>query len=492
MLARAPKDTLFYLTANGCAETAKVFNSFASDRVQVFTEKENTFFQKPHARAFRLAAKAGADYLGVMNDDIVVPEKFLELLSAPMESNPSVAITGPEGNCQHLDHNFHGGGGSLEYIECSCALIRISAIRRLRQNLWCPDLSMIYGEDSSLSLFVRENGYSIQTVPMNVEHTRSVTVNSNPETKRRCQEAQDRNHKVNARRWEHYLKARRFDYPIIIKRTYAIGDVILTTPIIRAIKQSNPLSPIFVQTNYPEVFANNPDVQQAAKEIPSQPDALVVDLDNSYESMPQTHIVDAYHAKAKEVVRGMGKPELKTFLHPSKQDLAWARNAKERFAPTQKLVLINADPSDWPGKQWGADNFLQIAKWLQSQGFVVATIGTKTHYSWNGVIDLVGMTSLLQLAALCTEAALVVTTDSMPLHVAQAMGAPVACVYGATNARFIATQGSKHSAAEADPKISCAGSRHRSVGQTFVPCSPECIQSVTVDDVKKAIERLKA
>ena len=91
---------------------------------------------------------------------------FLELLSGPMDGNdPNVAITGPEGNCQHLDHNFHGGGGSLEYIEGSCALIRIEAIRKLRNNLWCPELEGIYGEDSSLSLFVRENGYSVQTVP---------------------------------------------------------------------------------------------------------------------------------------------------------------------------------------------------------------------------------------------------------------------------------------------------------------------------------------
>ena len=318
-----------------------------------------------------------------------------------------------------------------------------------------------------------------------------MTVNGNPETKALCQKYQQQNHELNRRRWEHYLKVRKFDYPIIVKRTYAIGDVILTTPIIRAIKASNPLSLIFVQTSYPEVFAGNPDVQKAAKEVHRDADALMVDLDNSYEQHPQTHILDAYTKTAKEAVRGMGNPEWKLSLYPSKQDREWARAMKDRIAPTQKLALVNADPSDWPGKQWGADKFGQIIKWLQSKGFAVATIGSKTHYSWNGVSDLVGMTSLLQLAALCTESALVVTTDSAPLHIAQASGTPVACVYGATNARFIATQGSKHAGAEADPQIACAGSRHRVAGQTFVPCSPDCIQSVTVEHVQAAIERLE-
>ena len=66
MISKAPKDALFYLTSQN-SDAPKLPPYFDSLRsflsVQVFAESHNTLFQKPHARAFRLAAKAGAEYL---------------------------------------------------------------------------------------------------------------------------------------------------------------------------------------------------------------------------------------------------------------------------------------------------------------------------------------------------------------------------------------------------------------------------------------------
>lgn len=485
-------DMHVFATSNGCAETAKLFDELAITNLCLthFREESNTGFQHPHARAFREAAKMGCEFCLILNDDLIVPPDFLNALVAPMENDPMAAVVGQDGACSQLDDDFHGGPGRLEYIEGSLMLVRIKTIQKLRHNLWCPGLRFIYSEDSSLSLFVREKGFKIATVPLNASHVRSATVNStDPETSRICREAQAYNHEVNRNRWAYYIKRRTFDFPIVVKREYAIGDVILTTPIVAAIKKSNPLSPIFVETNYPELFEGNPDVEMAGRKLDVPSNALVVDLNMAYENKPMKHILEAYEEATWEVLPGLGKVGWTPKLYPSKADHEWAKG----IIGDSKAALICADHSDWKGKEWGQPKFIEISERLQKAGFKVFLIGNRIHpivLGWTAVKILTGQTTLLQLAALCKVSQLMITGDSAPLHIAQAMGCPVAGVYGATLPELIFTQGSKHSAA-INRSILCTGARHREHGKTFVECEGQCIQSVTVDDVWQAVERLE-
>jgi len=69
-----------------------------------------------------------------------------------------------------------------------------------------------------------------------------------------------RNHKNLLNKWKIYFKKRNFDYKILIKRAGAVGDAIMVTPIIKALKNRYPLSEITIHTVCPQVFENNPDV----------------------------------------------------------------------------------------------------------------------------------------------------------------------------------------------------------------------------------------
>lgn len=476
-------DCHFFVTANGCPETARLFHSIAAKHrnVTVTENAQNLGFQEPHARQFVAAAKMGCEFCLVANDDVTVPEGFLQRLAEPMKRDGQVAVTGPEGNCGHLDDNFHGNGGrgDPEYIEMSMGMIRISTMRQLRPYLWCDGLRFVYGEDSSLSLFVREHGFTIRTVPMHVGHMRSVTVNGDPHTKRICDEAQAANHVVNRKRWAYYLKRRRFDFPIVLKRSYAIGDALLVSPIIRAIAESNPLSPIHVQTDYPELFDRNPHVASTGKSI-SIHDAMEIELDGAYENKPMTHIVEAYEKTVREHLPGLGKVELKTEIYPSLQDYEWAKNQVNRIGAS-KLACIGSDPTTWKGKNWPNDRFTEVRRNLEARGWKTISVGSK-----KGEVK----TTIHQLAALLSMAQLFVGNDSFPLHASQAMGCPTVGIFGPTLGRMIVTHGSKVACAEADKSVRCAGERHRIVGKTFVDCNAECINSVSVDMVMKAIERL--
>lgn len=479
------QDCHFFVVSNGCPDTAKVFRDIAAKHknVTVSENATNEGFQKPHNRHYVQAATMGCEFILVANDDISVPSGFLRTLSAPMEQDPTVAITGPEGNCTHLDSDFHGtqAEGPVEFIEMSCGMIRIAAIRSLRTHLWCPGLRFCYAEDSSLSLFVQEKGYRITTVPMHVDHLRSVTVNGDPETKRLCAESQAANHALNKVRWRHWIQHRRFDHPIILKRSYAIGDVLLITPIIRAIAQSNPLSPIYVQTNYPELFARNPHVASATVSQPDLHDALFIDLDGSYENQPMTHIVHAYERTTREKLPGLGPVDLRTEIFPAKEDMEWAEKTHKNMADDTPLVCFGMDETTWRGKNWPEERFHELRHRFHKEGWTTLAVGSRKPEV---------QTSFHQLAALLSKSKLFIGNDSFCLHAAQAAGCPVVAPFGPTRARFIFTQGSKAAGVDASTNIPCAGERHRTVGKTFVDCDASCINSITVDQMWAAIEKL--
>lgn len=486
------KDFHVIATNNGSKDgTGAMLDEMAAKHLNmtVVHNGRNEGFQRPHAAAFREAAKMGAEFFLCLNDDLLVRERFLELLAAPMD-DASVAITGPHGGCESLNHAFHGepaNGRQPDYCEGSLMLIRVKTMRELRDNLWCPGLRDIYGEDSSLSLFVRENGYKIAKVHLDCPHVRSSTVNADPEVKKFCQEAQEHNHQFNQTRWSYYLQHRRFDLPIVVKRKYAIGDVLLTTPIIDAIARSRPLSPIYVETDYPELFEGNRQVHQAAKKMNLTEPHLTVDLNGSYESTQRQHIVNAYHQTASAVVAGLLPHKSVTALYPGAQEQKFAEGITGKLS---RVCLINADPTTWPGKTWNFDRFSEVARSLMQQGFAVMQVGSKEPRTFLGALNLVGRTSLMQLAALCQRAALTITPDTSTLHIAQAVGCPTIGLFGVTSARFIATQGSKFLAVECPQDLPNAGARHRVTGKTSLDFGAECMEQITVTDVLDAVRKI--
>jgi len=483
-LKTAP-DALFLLTDNASKDgTGDMFAEIAkwNAGVTVIRETENTGFIPPGNRAFRHSVERGCAFTVLLNDDTDPPEGWLERLLEPFV-DPQVALVCPQGTCCTLDHNFHGSSGrKFEYCEGSCLAIRNSAIASFSSTLFDENLTGIYGDDSNLSLRVLEKGFKIAQAQFDMPHIRSATTRS-PEVSAFCEFHQKKNHDYNVKRWSHYLKVRRFDYPIVLKRSYAIGDVLLITPIIKAIAKSNPLSPIHVQTDYPELFLRNPHVHHAAKKIEPLKDQLVIELDGAYENKTMTHIVHGYEQEARKQMPGLGKVELQTEIFPSKEDYQWAEDQRKMLGlDGAKFACIGSDPTTWRGKNWSDAKFNQVRIWLQQRGWRTLTVGSK-----RGEVQ----TTIHQLAALLSMSQLFIGNDSFPLHCAQAVGCPVVGVFGPTLPRFIFTQTSKAAAAVADTSIRCAGERHRVIGKTFVDCDALCINSVTPEQVWSAIEKLE-
>jgi len=109
---------------------------------------------------------------------------------------------------------------------------------------------------------------------------------------------------------------------------------------------------------------------------------------------------------------------------------------------SDRLVLVHAGALNGSAKRWPAPNWSRFAIEIQARtGARVLLIGAAsdepiarqvlTHAP--DALSLVGNTSIEELAALIQRAEVMVSGDSGPLHLAVALGTPVAAAYGPTD-----------------------------------------------------------
>jgi heptosyltransferase I len=127
-----------------------------------------------------------------------------------------------------------------------------------------------------------------------------------------------------------------------------------------------------------------------------------------------------------------------------------------------KLAVI-APGTNWETKQWRREGFAEVARHFLGNGFTVALAGSgrerdlcgKVAELAPGAINFAGETSLTELAALISRAAICITNDSGPMHLAVALDRPVVSVFGPT-----------------DPVWAGPYGRADAVLRAGVPCSP--------------------
>lgn len=474
------KDYELLLTDNGCEDgTAAYFDELAKKHpeiVTVFHNAKNEGFIEPNRRAFGVAK---GQYLVLLNNDTVVPPDWLETLHAAFLVEPDCALCGPSGACCQLRTDFHGEiGPRFEYLEGSCLMIDVAKVRPLEPRLFPPELIGAYGEDSYLSLRVRSAGYSIQRVPLMLTHVRAATSAIVPQ----CREWQANNHTFLAQRWAKYMRSRRFDHPAILRRRAAWGDVLLVTPIIRALKKKNKLTQISVETICAGVFNGNPDVAYVAPSVAvTSGDTEDHNLNGIFEMNPGRHIVDAY---ASAVGLKEGEYDKVTKIYPPGGDVEWAK----RTITTKDWVAIHPGPTTWRCKNWPSERWVSVIQYLQMRGMKVLLVGNDALPPFKNDLDLRGKTTVGQLAAIIGECRLFIGVDSFPIHVAQAMGIPVLGLFGITTPSLLLTDGSPWRAVTSPPDHPATGLRHKKAGLSTVDHPENPMEAITSDAVILEIE----
>ncbi len=140
-------------------------------------------------------------------------------------------------------------------------------------------------------------------------------------------------------------------------------------------------------------------------------------------------------------------PDLRLELWPTRQDRQYisAFFDEEWLGNARNIVGINISASPkWQTKNWPAEYIVELCDKLAAKNVRVILTGTAQDQDHANYIQqnakskptsAAGKTDILQLAALIERCKVYVTPDSAPLHVAAAVKTPVIALFGPTDSR---------------------------------------------------------
>lgn len=465
------RDFELILTANGNPEVAAYFESVRAehpDIVRVVVNETNLGFILPNITALEMTE---TEYFLCLNDDTTVGAGWLETLLAPLEASPIAAIAGPSGACCSLRNDFVGfAGGPLEYIEGSCLLGKTEILKLV--GLFDEELSFAYGEDSDLSLRLRQRGYTIHQAKAAVTHVHGATSSMVPQVRAHFA----RNMQYLQEKWADYMRLRSFNHPIVFKHHGTATQVLMLTPIIRTLHEKQPASPVWVETDHPQVLANNPFIKAADLHMDYNPsDCVVHDFTGLWEEDPSRHILDLY---AEEADVDLGRRVTEFF--PSPEDFL---QAKQLVGVQKGFVAVHAGRMEDAGTRWPEHCWQEFALYLRAKWKVVL-VGNDSIFQIPRDLD-VSRESLGLQAAVINQCAFFIGGDALPLHLAQAVGCPVVGLFGSTLPGLTLTDGSKAVTVCSDPGHTFTGARHRTKESYICPLLP--METITLEQVWRAI-----
>lgn len=182
-------------------------------------------------------------------------------------------------------------------------------------------------------------------------------------------------------------------------------------------------------------------------------------------------------------------------LWPSREDEEYVENFlnKEWLSADQKIVGINVSASKrWLTKCWPRERIARLCEELGFKNIRVVATGTEedaeeantlvSMVKNTKIINACSKTSINQLAALIRRCSLYISADSSPLHVASAVNVPVIAFFGPT-----------------DPERHMPPARKSIIIRRELPCSPcykpkcrhkKCMNLISVEEVLQAIDKL--
>lgn len=210
---------------------------------------------------------------------------------------------------------------------------------------------------------------------------------------------------------------------ILVKRRAAIGDVIMTTGIVRELKNRyGDNADIYVATDRMDVFANNPHVK-AVMPYDNADDSIadvVYNLDDAYELNPLVHYLDNYFYR----VFGTTDIDRSTELFLSDEDKTTVLNL-QYTNELDKYIVVHMRNWHWTAKNISMDVWFDVYAKLfeQRTDFKVVCVGGPTDFYIEEhplFVDARTKLNDQQIKYLCDGAKAFVGIDSGPYWAASA------------------------------------------------------------------------
>jgi ADP-heptose:LPS heptosyltransferase len=262
---------------------------------------------------------------------------------------------------------------------------------------------------------------------------------------------------------------------ILIIRLSSLGDILLTTPLLRSLVNHYPGIKIdfLIKEQYSDAIRYNPNIRtifsynssaELIQSLKSNSYNLVVDLQNNARSNKITSKLNASVRKFKKqsidkfllvnfkinnLKNAPGIPGRYSHAIPGFEP---DNSGNEIFFPPEATCEITGSTKNIgiaPGsrhltKMWPKEYYVELAKMLISQGYKIFLFGGKSDreicrqitLETGSAVDLSNEDNLLDTALNMKECSLVICNDSGLMHTATAVNVPVCVFFGSTVKEF--------------------------------------------------------
>jgi predicted lipopolysaccharide heptosyltransferase III len=320
---------------------------------------------------------------------------------------------------------------------------------------------------------------------------------------------------------------------ILVIKLRAIGDVLLSTVVLRNLRRAFPGAQLDVLTERPsrDVLEGNPDVSNLLifdgrgesglgliRRVRSRKYDLVIDLFGNPRSALVAGCSGARYRVGFRfgwrahcynlVVEPRGGLVHNTqfnldalaaigIVPEERQPVFPVDEASEQFASSffadqalagEFVVALNGS-GGWPTKRWPESSFAALADRIASASAVKVLIvwgpgeregAERMAGAMQSPALVAPATTLKQLGAILRRCAVLVTNDSGPMHIAAALGTPTVAIFGPTNPHLQGPVGDRHAVVQ-NERLVCLGCNY-----TSCPIGNPCMNELTVEEVFRA------
>jgi ADP-heptose:LPS heptosyltransferase len=275
---------------------------------------------------------------------------------------------------------------------------------------------------------------------------------------------------------------------VLVLRFGSLGDVILTSPAVEALRRAWPGTRILyaIKSAYADLVRFNPNVDEVvplekgesvvgfSRRLRERNFEALLDLHGKMRSkllrllLPRTRRViwhkrdfwdtvlvypnlrryrpdilfsDRHHAAVEQLVgRSLPRGQLRHFLGPEDVKRSDAILASAGVDPA-KPILGMSPGANWETKRWPVERFGELATRAIDEGFQVVVVGSESERDLGAqvvaveprVVDLTGALPIGPLGGFVSRCAAFAANDSGPMHMARALGVPTLAFFGSTD-----------------------------------------------------------